>query len=394
MAAPRAVEVGHRIATARRLARMTQRDLSAASDVSYGMVRAVERGARTPGDEVLDALAAALGVDPSRLRGERVTGDSRMQAALPGLSAVVATYDVPEDGPVRPLDALRTAVAEAVSWRLGSQYLRLAQRAPELLGELQRALHKARDGGERAELAELLTAAYRAADAVAYKAGAHDLSARLVELMRWAATQSGDPLLDSAAAYVRGETFFAAGAHAAGLQVLEAAIDRTPAADSPEARAARGALHMRAAVLAGRAGDADGAERHLGEARRLGDTVPEDVYAGTAFGPSSVRIHEVSVSVGLGNDHLRRALAIAREWVPPQDLPAERRSSFHVEVGRAQLWSGLRDEAFESLKTARRIAPQHARDHQWVREDIATLRRLKRAAREELSHFADWCRVI
>lgn len=373
---------------------MTQRDLSAASGVSYGMVRAVERGARYPGDEVLDGLAAALGVDPSRLLGERDTSDSRIHAALPELSAVIAAYDVPEDGPVRPIGELHTAVADVVSWRLGSQYLRIARQAPQLLGELQRALGMARDGGERREVAGLLTAAFRAADAVAYKAGAFDLSARLVELIRWAAAQSEDPLLVSAAAYVRGETFFAARAHAAGLRVLETAIDRTPVGDEPDAIAARGALHMRAAVLAGRATDADCAERHLDEARRLGDAVPEDVYAGTAFGPSSVRIHEVSVSVGLGNDHLQRALTIAREWAPPQELPAERRSSFYVELGRAQLWSGRRDDAFESLKAARRIAPQHARDHQWVREDIATLRRLKRVDREDLSHYAGWCRVL
>jgi hypothetical protein len=151
---------------------------------------------------------------------------------------------------------------------------------------------------------------------------------------------------------------------------------------------------MRAAVLAGRADDSEAATDHLVEARALGDSVLEGVYEGTAFGPSSVRIHEVSVAVGLGGDHLQRALDVAREWSPPLHLPAERRSSFYIELGRAQLWSGLRDDAFESLKVARKIAPQHARDHRWVREDIATLRRLKRADREDLSNYADWCHVI
>lgn len=148
---------------------------------------------------------------------------------------------------------------------------------------------------------------------------------------------------------------------------------------------------MRAAVIAGRARNANAANTHLAEARRLGVQVREAIYAGTAFGPSSVRIHEVSVAVSLGNDYVNRALDVAREWVPPPELPAERRSGFYIELARAQLWAGLPDDAFESLKVARRIAPQHTRDHRWVREDAATLRRLKRADAESLTSFAEWC---
>jgi hypothetical protein len=61
---------------------MTQQDLADASGVSYGMVRAIERGGRVPSDSVLDALAAALGIDPAQLTtGRRRAG--RLQAALP-----------------------------------------------------------------------------------------------------------------------------------------------------------------------------------------------------------------------------------------------------------------------------------------------------------------------
>lgn len=395
MAADSARQVGRKIATARRLAHMTQQNLAAAADVSYSMVRAVERGARYPGDEVLEALAAALAVDPARLLGERDTSGSRIHAALPALSAAIAAYDVPDDGPVRPVTELRGAVDETVSWRLGAQYLRIAQALPPLVCELARALNTARDVREQQAVAGLLTTAFRSADAVSYKSGARDLSARLVELMRWSAAQAGDAHLEASAEYVRGETFFAAQAHAAGLRSLEAAIDRCPAPAARESFASRGALHMRAAVLAGRAANAEAAYGHLDEARRLADAVPEGVYAGTAFGLASVRVHEVSVSVGLGDGHLQRAVNLGRVWKPlPGDVPTERLSSFYIELGRAQLWSGLRNDAYESLKIARRIAPQQTRDHRWVREDIATLRRLKRSGREDLSNFADWCGAV
>ena len=148
---------------------------------------------------------------------------------------------------------------------------------------------------------------------------------------------------------------------------------------------------MRAAVIAGRARNADSAATHLHEAGRLAAHVDEDVYCGTAFGPDSVRIHEVSVAVGLGDDHVGQALDVAGEWKPPAGLPAERRSGFYTELARAQLWSGLADDAFESLKVARRIAPQYTRDHLWVRQDASKLRRLKRNGTESLTNFSEWC---
>ncbi|MFI9772084.1 helix-turn-helix domain-containing protein [Streptomyces sp. NPDC052415] len=369
---------------------MTQEQLADAACVALGTIRKIERGERGVSDATLESIADALGVDPGRLRADRGTAHTRVHEAFPALSAAIVTYDVPDDGPVRPTPDLRIAVVEAVRWRLAAQYTRMVRDLPDLLGELARAYHSAPDS-ERPELASLLVRAYRSADAVAYKFGAHDLSARLIDLMRWAAPEADDPLLSASVAYVRTETFFAARAHVAGLRVLEQALDIAPTPIAPAEIAAKGALHMRAAVIAGRAGDASTATTHLDEASELADLVAEGVYCGTAFGPDSVKTHTVSVAVSLGNEHVGRALNIAGEWKPPKALPAERRSGFYIELARAQLWSGLADDAFESLKVARHIAPQHTREHPWVREDAATLRRLKRADGESLTNFAEWC---
>ncbi|MFJ9536432.1 helix-turn-helix domain-containing protein [Streptomyces sp. NPDC101225] len=384
--------VGKRIAYYRSVMRpkLTQRQFADAANVALGTVRKIERGERGVTDATLDVFAAVLGVDPSRLCADRGPAHTRVREAMPALSAAIALYDVPCDGPTRPLDQLRAAVSEVARRRLAAQYTRIVHQLPDLLLELARAYHGASAENKR-ELAALLATAYRAADAVAFKFGALDLSARLVELMRWAARDADDPLLDASVAYVRTETFFAACAHDAGLRALEHAIDSAPVPDTESAVAARGTLHMRAAVIAGRARNAAVSETHLDEARRLADQVPEAVYHGTAFGPDSVRIHEVSVAVSLGNDHVGRALTAARGWTPPSDLPAERRSGFHIELARAQLWSGLAGHAFESLEVARHIAPQHTREHPWVREDAATLRRLKRSDSEALTNFAEWC---
>lgn len=390
MPADRRSGIGRRIAYQRGVARMTQEQLAAAANVHVATVRKIERGARGVSDIVIEAIANAMRIDETLLTATRDHAASRIQQALPELSAAIAGYDYPEDGPVRPLPQLRGAVQDALTWRLGSQYVKIVDRAPALLNELFRALHTAPSENRR-EVAALLVSALRSADAVAFKAGAFDLSARFVELMRWASDYADNDLVRAVVAYVRTETHLAANAYASGLSALEAAIDTAPTPDRPGACAARGALHMRAAVVAGRAGSAARADEHLAEARWLGDQMPEGIYWGTAFGPHSVRIHEVSVAVSLGSDHVHRALEVARTWAPPVDLPAERRSGFYIELGRALLWAGLPDDAFESLKVARKVAPQHTRDHQWVREDAATMRRLKRANAESLTNFAEWC---
>ncbi|MFE5940152.1 helix-turn-helix domain-containing protein [Streptomyces sp. NPDC056470] len=386
-------ELGARIATRRRARRLTQPELSAASHVSLSMLRKIERGDRSPSDATLEALADSLDVDASKLRTGYLGTERRVHSALPELSAIIAGYDIRQGLPARHPDELAAAVGAAVQWRLGARYGQIAATIPSVLADAIRYVHTA-PASKHLTAARLLASAARTADAVAYKYGSHNLSARLIDVLRWAADRSADPLLSCVAAYVRTETFFAARAHAVGLAALEQAIERAPAPTDRTKAAARGALHMRAAVIAGRAANADGAETHLQHARELAAQVKEGTYLGTAFGSDSVRIHEVSVAVSLGPKHVDRALQVATEWKPPAELPAERRSGFYIELARAQDWAGLQSDAFESLKVARAAAPQHTREHPWAREVAAGLRRHHRADAESLTHFAEWIAAV
>lgn len=384
-----AANLGKRIATTRKAKNLRQTDLARVSFVSLAMIKAIEQGKRYPKDATLEAIAGALGVDPTRLLGTFTGTETRVHAALPEISASLAGYDVPLGPPNRALDELHTAVDEAVNWRLATQYGRIAQHAPALLTDVLAALHA---GQDTRAAARLVVATARAVDAVAYKYGAWDLSARLVELMRWAVPYTEDALLSASVAYVRTEVFFTARAHTAGTRALETAIDAAPEVRDVDTAAARGALHMRAAVIAGRDGDADAAHSHLAEAGRLSEQVREGTYLGTAFGPESVRIHRLSVAVSLGR--IDDAFAVAREWTPSTALPAERRSGFWIELARAQVWGGRFSDAFESLKVARSIAPQPTREHPWAREATGTLVRLRRADEESLHHFASWVGAV
>lgn len=117
----------------------------------------------------------------------------------------------------------------------------------------------------------------------------------------------------------------------------------------------------------------------------------QGAYRGTAFGPSSVRIHELAAAAEMGD--AQAVLRKAAGWQPPPAVPAERRSHFHIELARAQLWAGSPDDALASLHTAREIAPQHTRHNPCVHETARTLIHLQRHASDTLLGFAHWAGI-
>jgi hypothetical protein len=331
-------------------------------------VRALDRWERiADGLRMPDHLRVAVGIAPVGARpvvpaAAPVTtpADPGLTDRLPALRAALDAYNLPDDGPVRPVGELRRQVTEVVRLRLDARYDRLVVVLPPLLAELQRGLQK-HAGQRRAVFADLLVQSYRAADAVAFKYGYLDLSARIIGLLGWAAGQSGDELTAAAASYVRAEVFLASGNVATGRRMLVRSADRLMPESSVPAAAAYGALHMRAAVLAGRAGRRGAVADHLAEARTVAGRVREGIYGGTAFGPASVRIHELSAYLGAGDPD--SALAAVGDWRPPPDLPAERRSHFLVDLARARALVTDWDAASAALLAARDTAPEHVRTH-------------------------------
>ncbi|WP_433270751.1 helix-turn-helix transcriptional regulator [Actinosynnema sp. CS-041913] len=311
-----------------------------------------------------------------------------VHAAIPRLRRALDAIDVPDDGPTRPSDEIASDVATVSRHRLEARYALLVRRLPELIFELARA-RQLRGNVEDVKIAALLAMVFRAADGVAFKFGYHDLSARLIDLMRQAATTSEDPLLTATATYVRTECFFASGDLETASHALVAAADNVKITDANTgpAAAAYGALHMRAAVVAARAGNADSAADHLREADRAARLLPEGVYHGTAFGPSSLRIHELAVATEL---HDTNGIRRAADWHPPAELPAERRSHYYIDLGRAQLRLGHHDDAYTCLELAREAAPQHTREHPQVRKALSTLLRTHRSPDTGLIDLAAW----
>ena len=116
--------------------------------------------------------------------------------------------------------------------------------------------------------------------------------------------------------------------------------------------------------------------------------MPDGVYHGTAFGPGSVRIHELALAVEIGD--VARAIKLAGQWQPPHALPAERRSHFHIEAARAYCWAGNREQAITALWQARTAAPQHTRCNSAVIETVRVLIRSSRRPPPPLAQLANW----
>jgi transcriptional regulator with XRE-family HTH domain len=380
-------DAGQAIATARKTSGLTQRELSRQAAVSLSLLRKVEQGTRPLTPEVRAALSTVLGPMPTA--DESAPAPERIARALPQLSEAMDAYDIPPDPPPapRPLSELRRMTRLATTWRLASEYSQLAGLLPGLITDLTAAA-LADTGHEQKQAFGLLALAYRAADAIADKHGRHDMSARATELIRWAAASSEDPLLELMSAYVRAELFFS-GQHArSGLRIIDTVTGPVPPISEVPLLAMHGALCMRAAVLAAHAGISSEAADRIAEAQAFAQQVPDGIYCGTAFGPASVRIHELALAVENGD--VSRAITLAGQWEPPHVLPAERRSHFHIEAARAYCWAGHRDRAVAALWQARRAAPQHTRCNPAVDETVRILIRGSRRPPPSLLQLAAW----
>jgi transcriptional regulator with XRE-family HTH domain len=397
----RALQSGGILLTLRNQAKAEQQHIRRRTTQATAVETVTGQPASTVPPMLADPYRARPALDPFRQFGndERgqpevasaFSGDDAVHAAIPRLRRALDCMDSPDDGPTRSLTELAADVAAMIEHRLQARYVEMAWRLPALISELARAHADAGHGSRNS--AGLLTLALRAADGMAYKFGYLDLSARIIDLMRASAVAAEDPLLIAAVAYVRTETFFATGDLTSASRMLVTAADDLPTGfdGSAPSAAAYGALHMRGAVVAGRAGKPDTAWDHLGEAQRAARQVPEGVYLGTAFGPASVRIHELAVAVELGDSPA--AVERAAAWHPPATLPAERRSHYYIDLARAQLRLGHHQDACLGLEAARQVAPQHVREHPQVRQTLSALLRTHGSPDDRLMELAAWARA-
>ena len=139
----------------------------------------------------------------------------------------------------------------------------------------------------------------------------------------------------------------------------------------PELLSVVGSLWLLGAVIAARRTDRYEALNRLGRASDLASRLGTDGNFGwTAFGPTNVAIHHVSVAAELGE--AGEALRAAQN-VNPADLPeglVGRRAQLHLDLAWAYA-QGRRDaEATLHLIEAEKVAPEAVRYNVLVREHV------------------------
>ncbi len=202
-----------------------------------------------------------------------------------------------------------------------------------------------------------------------------------------------DPLRAAVAEWNHALILMFDGSYPAGLRCIdraEAMVDLAPPV--PASPAVRGALHLRAAVIAARATNSDLAADHLTAARSLTvDGQEEANFYNTKFGAANVTIHEVTVPVELadGTTAVTRAAGVRI----PSGIAPSRVGHYWIDLARGWLLHGDRRQALDSLQAARRIAPQLTRYHPQVHESVHILATRDARSTASLRHFAAWCGI-
>ncbi len=210
-------------------------------------------------------------------------------------------------------------------------------------------------------------AAYLAAAKLATKLGDVSLASITADRALTAAKESGHHALAGAATYQVACALLLTGELADAEQILTIGVENiasvavTPRLNcrQEEALSVQGSLLLLLAIIAARRADHNTAQKALRDADQLAVQLNCDGnWLWTAFGPTNVTIHQLSVHSRLGNTKLAMQLG---ETITTDSLPAVlrgRRSQVHLELGWAA--AGQTDDALAVLHllAAERVAEQ------------------------------------
>ncbi|MBM9506471.1 helix-turn-helix domain-containing protein [Actinacidiphila acididurans] len=382
---------GRRIARARKVRKLTQRELSDLSHVSYSTLTKVEQGAMPASPSVIGALARALSVPVTELTGQPYLEELR-QDQLDGLIQPIREalniYDLGPDPDVtpRPTQELEAHAEELCAGVRATDIKQVATVLPGLIHEATATAYMSPSDRHW----RLLASTYRTAYDVTTKLGFYDLCTVALDRMDWAAQRASDPVLGGMRQYLRALAYLRASDYRTGKRLIGLGMSTLEQAEAGRVRdVVTGQLHLGAAVLAGRDRDRDSAEGYLGEARRIAErTGPAERVHWLSFGPTNVGAHRVSVLAEL--DLYPEAVQAAQEMAISNDWPPSRLAHHHAEVAWAQMWTGNTEASFKSLREARKLAPQQTRYHPIVRETYAGLESAKRRMPESFSNYGSW----
>lgn len=377
---------GQRIARARKQRGLTQQGLSDRTRYSRSHIAQVEKGHKAATPAFIVAVARELREDPAVLSGPSpgvTEGSDRVHTAIPYLRRALAWSDLPPDldHPPRTVDDLANELVTAQRLRRVARHVQLGAMLPAVMEELSFHAHSS----DTPKTWALLTDAYAAAGELTRRLGYTDLADSIFKEAGRFAARSEDPNLPLIITWRRSLVLIQHNALGAGTKLLEQALSHVDRSH-PGAGEVIGALHLRAAIISGRSGQASRAWNHYGEAVEASDRVGGarlDTYS-TYFVGANVAIHGAAVATELGDydEAVRRDEMInGRELAA---LLAERQAHHSIDMSRVHLETGQKKKALEKLVRAERGAPQMTRFHPSARMVATHLANLYRDLPEPL----------
>ncbi|MFJ7192447.1 helix-turn-helix domain-containing protein [Streptomyces bacillaris] len=382
---------GTRIKEQRRLAGLTQRELSDRIPYSYSWLTQVECGARPASSDFVAAVARALRIDVTVLTGQPYVTqmqEDRLAELIRPIRESLDLYDLGDDPRVttRTAEELVTATEELCAHVRATHLHAAAAALPDVITELTALCWRS----PTTELWQALGSAYRTAHDVTVKLGYFDLASVALDRLGWAAERASDPCLAAMRQYFRGLVYFREGEYGIGLRLVGSGHRLLgPGDGTREALTVAGQLHLGGSVLAARAEDASAASDHIARAReyagRVGDA---SKVHWLNFGPVNVALHEMTVAMEMRqyDEALRQAKAIKL----PASVATSRRAHFFIDRARVEMELGKAEASLRSLWAARRAAPEQTRYHPGARETIRGLVHLSRRTPEPLRNMAGW----
>jgi transcriptional regulator with XRE-family HTH domain len=388
--------VGGRIAAYRRRRGLSQTALAGLVGRSESWLSQVERGIRSVDRlSVLLDLAKVLHVDVESLTGapwqyapNGVPSHNRLGEVRQFLSRYDNLLGIAPSEP-STLPELNQAVTTAHEAYQAARYEDVIADLPVLLSQADSLYRTAVD--DRRDVVLGYSAAYQVAAKLLTKLGSGDLSMLAADRCASAAVEADSVAARGMAAYqvvcalLRSERPEDAEPLAVGM--AEEA-QRHARSDRPTLASVAGSLWLIAAVIASRRTDQAEAWRRLDQAQALAELLGQDGnFAWTAFGPTNVGIHRVSVAAELGDP----ATALrAAESVDLYRLPSglkSRRAQMHLDLGWAEVQRKRDADAVLHLLEAERIAPESVRYNVIVGELVRSmLARQKRGGRTSALH--------
>ncbi|MFI6313931.1 helix-turn-helix domain-containing protein [Nocardia fusca] len=393
------VAVATRVAQARKLAGLTQRQLADRANVSIGLVRSVEQKRAPATQAFIGAVAKALRVSVTDLTGQPFTPapgpDTEVHAAIAGLRTELAAYDIDNAAitETQPLRQLAVSVERICTYRRNASFHRLGEELLPLLGEVRAAAHRS-SGHEHDRALVMLCELYYSSYSLAHKLGYADLAGTAVDRLAWAATESGNPLWTATAQFQRAAMLTSCGDWTAAANFLESCrsnIEPRLSVGRREDLIAWGGLHLQSGLAASRAGKREIANAHLAEARDTAQRLGDDRDPVLSFGPTNVGIWSVALAVEAMD--APEALTRARTLTIPAGAPKERVGHHHMDLARAWLLFGDRPRALASLQEAKRVAPAQTRYNPMVHETVRALARAEARKVDTVTGFAVWCGI-